>query len=31
MEPLLNAALRVHQINLNKSQNIVVEYREDQR
>ena len=29
MEPLLNAALRVHQINLNKSQNIVVEYRED--
>ena len=29
MEPLLHAALRVHQINLNKSQNIVVEYREN--
>lgn len=28
MEPLLNAALRVHQINLNKTQNIVVEFRE---
>ena len=28
MEPLLNAALRVHQINLNKNQNIIVEYRE---